>query len=249
MKMPMVALWVFALCLACDDEGSRKASLDGAILDASAFDSPVVTDTGLQDAQSAPDASADTSPPLAPGALPVRGYLKTTDSPFAGIDFVYFHLDDFEDGQLNAPGVSDGGSGRKSSSFGPSLIDSIDADDGIPTDGKCEKPLGTCDAWWGGGSLTFTFNASELGGLPTHAGAVWTDGDGQVGFEVFGPDGEIVYAVKPFSEPGFPDNTVNSSTAEDRFFGAYAPGGISAIRLYNTAGGVEVDHLQYGRAR
>ncbi len=108
---------------------------------------------------------------------------------------------------------------------------------------------GTCDAYWGGGSLTFTFDADALGGLPTHAGAVWTDGGGLVGFEAFGTDGKIIYEVKPFSEAGFPGPDITSDTSEDRFFGAFAPGGIASIRIYNTAGGVEVDHLQYGRSR
>lgn len=198
---------------------------------------------------SLPDGGGDTAPSLSPGALPAQGYLKASDGPFAGVNFAYFHLEDFEDGLLNTPGVGDESQGRASSSFGPSLIDSVDGDDGDPTDDRCQKPVGTCDAWWGAGSLKFTFDGTALGGLPTHVGAVWTDGSGQVGFEAFGPDGQVVYAIAPFSEPGFPDDTVNSSTREDRFFGAYAPGGISAIRIYNTAGGVEVDHLQYGRAQ
>jgi IPTL-CTERM motif len=37
-----------------------------------------------------------------------------------------------------------------------------------------------------------------------------------------------------------------SSTAENRFFGVTNPGGISSIRISNTSGGIEVDHLQYG---
>jgi hypothetical protein len=198
----------------------------------------------------AADASPDTGPDatvLMPGAVMPRGYLQGGDSPFAGIDFVYFHLEDFEDGMLNTPGVT--APGRASSTFSASIIDSVDGDDGIPNDNQCIKMVGTCDAWWGSGTLTFTFDGDALGGLPTHAGAVWTDGGGKVGFEVFDAEGTIIYMVEPFSEPGFPGPAVTSDTTEDRFFGAYAPGGISAIRLYNTSGGIEVDHLQYGRAR
>jgi hypothetical protein len=33
---------------------------------------------------------------------------------------------------------------------------------------------------------------------------------------------------------------------DDRFYGATNAGGISAIRISNTSGGIEVDHLQYG---
>ncbi len=264
MKPCIVALLLVCCALGCDDEMVRKlgndAALGGGAFDANVADAPPASDAGFadgaqpRDAQqsdgAAPDSGgADSAAALMPGALRAQGYLKSTDSPFAGIDFVYFHLEDFEDGLLNTPGVGDEGKGRRSSSFGPSLIDSVDGDDGNPTDDKCAKAVGTCDAWWGSGTLKFTFDAMALGGLPTHAGAVWTDGAGKVGFEAFGPDGQVIYSVEPFSEPGFPDDTVNSSTKEDRFFGAYAPEGISAIRIYNTAGGVEVDHLQYGRAR
>src|ERR1044071_2699341 len=33
-------------------------------------------------------------------------YLSSADSPFAGLAFEYYFLEDFEDGQLNTPGVS-----------------------------------------------------------------------------------------------------------------------------------------------
>ncbi len=42
------------------------------------------------------------------------------------------------------------------------------------------------------------------------------------------------------------DGSISGETAEDRFFGVTNPGGISSIRISNTAGGIEVDHLQYG---
>ena len=260
MKLHYLAPLLVCSALACDDDDGRAlrndaavnadgSAMDAAKIDAAAADAATAGDAGQPDGTASDAVSADAAPALMPGALPVRGYLTPTDSPFSGVDFAYFHLENFEDSLLNTPGVSDQGQGRKSSSFGPSLIDSVDVDDGDPTDDKCAKATGSCDAWWGSGTLKFTFDAAALGGLPTHAGAVWTDGSGQVGFEAFGADGQVVYSVAPFSEPGFPDDTVNSSTREDRFFGAYVPGGITAIRIYNTAGGIEVDHLQYGRAR
>ncbi|MEP6656634.1 MAG: IPTL-CTERM sorting domain-containing protein [Betaproteobacteria bacterium] len=42
------------------------------------------------------------------------------------------------------------------------------------------------------------------------------------------------------------DASITGTTAEDRFFGVTNPGGISAIQISNTSGGIEVDHLQYG---
>jgi hypothetical protein len=237
---------------ACQESSSGKPA-DTVDSGSAFFDAPnIAMDAGSPDAGSPDAASPDLAPDapaLAPGALPQRPYLGHTDSPFAGVDFAYFHLEDVEDHMINTPGLAVENGGRASSTFGPGLIDSVDEDDGNPTDGVCKKAMGTCDAWWGSGSLKFTFDAAALGGLPTHAGAVWTDGEGQVSFEAFGPGGESLYKFGPISEAGFPDNTVQSSTKEDRFFGAYAPGGISAIRISNTAGGVEVDHVQYGRAR
>lgn len=248
----LLAVCLLAVCLlafgACS--GGRRAATDAG--DASSPDVTMTTEAATETTpEVAPEVAGDVAPEapvLTPGALMPRGYLTGGDSPFAGVDFAYFHLEDFEDHMLNTPGVASPG-GRLSSTFPPDIIDSVDADDGNPTDNKCIKMTGTCDAWWGPGSLTFTFDAAVLGDLPTHVGVVWTDGDGMVSFEAFGPDGMSLYKFGPFSEPGFPDNTISSSTSEDRFFGAYAPGGISSIILSNTAGGVEADHLQYGRAR
>jgi hypothetical protein len=250
----LLALGAFA----CSDEDTQTVTQDAAGTTTGGGDADMVTqfdaasqDTGAQkDAGTIQDAAnaVDAAVVLPAGAVKPQGYLGAFASPFSGVDFVYFHLEDFEDSMLNTPGVTNVG-GRQSSTFSASIIDSVDADDGNPTDNRCIKPVGTCDAFFGNGTLTFTFDGTALGGLPTHAGAVWTDGSGLVGFEAFGADGKLAYEVKPFSEPGFPGGAYTSDTAEDRFFGAYVPGGISSIRIYNTAGGVEVDHLQYGRAR
>ncbi|MDP1920040.1 MAG: hypothetical protein Q8L14_27585 [Myxococcales bacterium] len=35
-------------------------------------------------------------------------------------------------------------------------------------------------------------------------------------------------------------------TSPDRFFGAFSPFGISTIRVSNSQGGTEIDHIQYG---
>jgi hypothetical protein len=237
--------------------GLDASTVDAAVDEVGPEDVAAPTpDTSLVEAAVDADAQAPESG-VQPGATPATGYLRPQDSPFASVDFAWFYLEDFEDHQLNtlgllsltAPGSSTA-AGVLSSSFGAGLVDSVDADDGRPDDMTCMKTDGNCDAWWGPGALTFSFDVALLGALPTHVGGVWTDGAGQVSFEAFGPDGTSIYEVGPVSEPGiFPDSTFNSSTGEDRFFGAYHPQGISAFTLSNTAGGVEIDHVQYGRAR
>ena len=53
------------------------------------------------------------------------------DSPFSGLGFSYFHLENFEDGLLNTPGVAANVGFVTSTGFakGP-IIDSVDEDDG-----------------------------------------------------------------------------------------------------------------------
>ena len=170
-------------------------------------------------------------------------YLSFANSPFNGGSFAYFHLETFEDHLLNTPGVSANTGGVTSVVFGPSIHDSVDADDGA-TDGSGLKG----DSYFsGGGSVMFTFNSAVLGSLPTSAGLVWTDGGfgASVTFNVFGPSGLL---LKSTTVSGFADSSNSGETAEDRFFGASSSSGISAISMSNSSGGIEVDHLQYGSA-
>ena len=46
---------------------------------------------------------------------------------------------------------------------------------------------------------------------------------------------------------GVGDASNAGTVAEDRFFGVVSAGGIKRIVVKSPAGGVEVDHLQYGR--
>lgn len=171
-------------------------------------------------------------------------YLSFADSPFSGGSFTYFNLEDFEDHLLNTPGVTASAGGVTSVVFGPFIHDSVDADDGV-IDGSGlngDSYFSSC----GSCGITFTFDAGILGTLPTAAGIVWTDGAGQVTFSAFGPGNTPLGTIGPISGPGFPDGSVNGETAEDRFFGIIASGGISSIFISNSGGGIEVDHLQYG---
>jgi hypothetical protein len=177
------------------------------------------------------------------GPTPYKGF---DDSPFKGVDFSagYFHLENFEDGLLNTPGV---GSFSFNSVIGPGgLTDSVDEDDGA-IDGSGTNG----HSFFGNGptGITFQFDDSTLGKLPTHAGLVWTDGEGTITFEAFDRNGVSLGTIGPFSDPGVvPDSNFSGGTDEDRFFGATNDSGISKIFISNTSGGIEVDHLQFGNA-
>ena len=175
---------------------------------------------------------------IEPTATP---YLSFQDSPFKNLSLTYFYRDDFEDHLLNTPGVTANTGGATSVVFGPSAHDSVDADDGL-IDGQSAAG----DSYYsfnGIGGLKFTFNPSVLGSLPTHVGIVWVDGAGTVSFEVFDRNGVSKGLRGPYN---LADSVFTGTTAEDRFMGAYDPQGISAIRVLNTSGGIEIDHLQYG---
>ena len=166
-------------------------------------------------------------------------------SPFASVSFSYFFLEDFDDHLLNTSGVSvnAGVVTSANSGFNGSIIDQVGLNGGCAAGGLSVA----CDTLFGSGptGLTFTFNAGTLGSLPTHAGVVWTDGDGTTSFSAFAPDGTtVVCSVGPVS---IADGSFFGTTADDRFFGCSNAAGISKIFISNTSGGIEVDHLQYGR--
>ncbi len=160
------------------------------------------------------------------GPLP---YVNRQSSPFSRTDYLWFHVEDFNDKKVNAKGLS--GGGKPSSTFSAELIDAVDG-----------------DAWWGPGSLDFSFSSAALGSYPTDVGLVWTDG---------GPGASVTVEVwdacggsKKFGPyAGFADNDNKGGRAEDRFFGIVSTAGISRIHIENTPGGIEVDDLQYGRRR
>ncbi|HUL75057.1 MAG TPA: PEP-CTERM sorting domain-containing protein [Vicinamibacterales bacterium] len=174
-------------------------------------------------------------------------YLQASDSPFASVNFLggYFYLEDFEDHALNTPGVSGSPGGVTSILFGSGYHDSVDADDGA-IDGSGLRG----DDWFDyGATVSFSFSAAILGALPTHAGMVWTDGPfgTAVNFIAIGSDG--VTTVCNITGSGFANSSFNGETAEDRFFGCSDPGGISSMTMTNlSGGGIEIDHVQYGRA-
>ncbi len=175
-------------------------------------------------------------------------YLSAADSPFAGGSFTYFHLENFESGSLTVPGVT---------LFGGSFLapggatDSVDGDDGsIDGSGTAGRSLYSSGLF----SFFFTFDPLALGGLPTHAGIVWTDvgtatpafGVGPVTFQAFDAANVLIGTVGPTL---LGDGSINGFTLEDRFFGVTHAAGIGRIEIsMSNTQDWEVDHLQYGLA-
>ncbi len=160
-------------------------------------------------------------------------YTSRSDSPFQ--DCV--QLETFEDHLFNQPGVSADVGFVTSTQYPSTLMDSVDADDGV-LDGSGNFG----DSFFSGGSsVTLTFSSAVLGGLPTRAGVVWTDGSSAVTFHAFGPTGLSLGVIGPVDVG---DGSFGGTTAEDRFFGVENAAGISAIQV-TTSGSFELDHLQY----
>jgi hypothetical protein len=150
-------------------------------------------------------------------------------------------LEDFEDCSLDfgivasrgfpiAP-VAGGGC-----TFAGGDVDSVDADDGV-IDGSGSDGR----SWFAsnaGSGVVFTFPSPVIA-----AGGVWTDGAGTTTFEAFGPGMVSLGTIGPVA---IADASISGETAEDRFFGVQDPQGIIAIKLSNTLGGIEIDHIQYG---
>jgi hypothetical protein len=152
--------------------------------------------------------------------------------PFNG-----FYLENFEDGQLNTLGVSASAGNVQRPGSG---TDSVDLDDGSDDhNGNGGHSFFSAN---GPEGITFSFNQNDLGALPTRVGIVWTDGDGKTSVEAFDDQGGSLGVIGPLA---IADGSHQGSDADDRFFGFTHQGGISALKVWNTVGGIEVDHLQY----
>jgi len=175
------------------------------------------------------------------GSVGPTAYLGFDDSPFKSIVFdSYFYNETFEDHLFNVPGAAGSSGGVASVVFGPSIHDSVDGDDGT-IDGS---GLGGDSYFTSVGALTFTFYATALGELPTHAGLVWTDGVNPVTFNAYDGDGNLLGSIGPND---LADGSFSGTTAEDRFLGWTDSQGIGSISIVQPTGGIEIDHLQYGR--
>ncbi len=135
-------------------------------------------------------------------------------------------LEDFEDGTLD---------------FGITASTGVVAEPGSFTDSVAADSPGK--SWFsneGADGITFTFPHTV-----TAAGLVWTDGLGLVTFEAFGPGLTPLGTIGPVA---IADNSIEGTTDEDSFFGVQNADGIVAIRISNSSGGIEVDHVQFGAA-
>lgn len=161
-------------------------------------------------------------------------YSSFGDSPFNGVSFSYFHLETFEDGLFNVPGVTATGTPAPLVATGSTAIDSVE-----------NGPSGHSFFTAGQPGIAFDFSASILGQLPTHVGIVWTDGINPITFEAFDAMGSSLGTIVG----NHADSTFFGTKGEDRFYGIIELGGISSFRISSGAGqGIEVDHLQYGLA-
>lgn len=158
-------------------------------------------------------------------------YLSSADSPFLGS--IGFQLEDFEDGLLNIPGVT----ASAGDPLAPSgLTDSVDGDDGnIDGFGTSGRSFFFAAGTVG---VQFTFN---LDVLPQRAGLVWTDGSGTITFEAFDANNVLIATIIGSHS----DGSFGGTTGEDRFYGVEHAAGIASIKIRNSSGGIEVDHLQY----
>lgn len=167
-------------------------------------------------------------------------YLSPSDSPFP-LGSGGFVIEDLQDHLLNAPGLGIVGGIVTSTQFSGSIIDSVDSDDGVLGDNACLD----CDSFFSSSaSMGFTFEPTHLGGFPTWAGLVWTDGGptATVTFEAFDALGASLGTTVGLGQG---DNTYFGTTVDDRFYGVHAIGGIREIKISHTLGGLETDHIQY----
>lgn len=239
-----VSLALGVACSSATPDVVVDAGFDGSVLVDAAVEDTAVDDTATPDVVAVDVTEAGKVVP--PGLIDPISYKSFSDSPFKGVSFpAYFHFEDWEDGALSTPGVASS-STTVSGSFGASLIDSVDGDDGV-IDGKCSKDGGICNANFANGTVEYTFDAAGLGGnLPTHVGIVWTDGSPGCDaiFEAY-DSSNVLIGTKTAAAVGDSGNV--GTVDEDRFFGVVHAAGVKRIVVKSSAGGVEVDHLQYGR--
>lgn len=260
------------LAVACGDDDTASSPLpDSGAIGVDVGTSPGADTGAAVDATTGGDSGADASPAdagvdaavcshglvFADGGVMLvpSPYLDAVDSPFCALAFPsYFHRATFE-GDAGLPlGVTSAfGEPFPTPGTHASNTDSVDGDDGYPDGGAPDSgsahPCFMCRSFFNGSGaqgVDFTFDEAVLGALPTHAGLVWTDGAGNVtvAFTAYGADGGVI-DTQVVTGIGDPANT--GATAEDRFFGAVYPSGIKRITLKHTSGGIEIDHLQFGR--
>lgn len=204
-------------------------------------------------------------------------YLSAADSPFAEhLGKPNFYLEDFEDGELNTPGIRQPtqdfpiGTQWQGAVIPPGdQTDSVDGDDGVVDgDGKTGHSFGS------GAHLVsqmipprnnliidFEFDKETLGYLPNAFGFVWTDGPPGIAF-----GNGFSLALHAMDENGkkaisnefrsLADQHRDGDTFEDVFIGVISDTSIQAVTInavfYSDASVpinfefFEIDHVQYG---
>ncbi len=201
-------------------------------------------------------------------------YLSAADSPFAEhLDGPDFYLEDFEDGELNTPGIFEPTQPFPifNSWHGVALppgeeTDSVDGDDGA-IDGHGNAGF----SFRSGAHIVnpmipprneiffrFSFDEELLGSLPNRFGFVWTDGPAGIefgngfGLAMIVTDSQGVKSVSDdYRLPG--NGLRNGDTSEDVFLGVQNMSGIQDVVVnavfFGEVGGFEyfeIDHVQYG---
>lgn len=198
------------------------------------------------------------------GAITVLGpipHLSSSSSPFSAQHRTNeFYLEDFEDGQLNTPGIIDDYAINGHSAILPPspLTDSVDEDDGqIDGSGTAGHSLISTfitfqlsDPQVSFRHFRFTLNKDYFSsGYPNAFGFVWTDGSpgSTLRLRIFDVAGEL---VKEQRFHGLGDDANGGTTADDMFFGVLSDQGIGAVEIASVFFGddrsFEIDHLQYG---
>ena len=147
----------------------------------------------------------------------------------------YFFLEDVQDGQIDAPGLTVNGltarteNGRSGSQSSGNNCDSVDEDDGA-VDGGYSNPRGGFRIT--SGEIRFTFDEGVLGKLPTHAGIV------------FAERVNTTFTLSAYDSNNVLLETVSINVSyADPFVGIFAESGISYVIV---TGEAEFDHFQYG---
>jgi hypothetical protein len=187
-------------------------------------------------------------------------YLSKEDSPFP-VDgsTPNFFLEDFEDGELNTPGIFQPLLPiTHATVIGPHVLtDSVDADDGLidghGNDGHSLAansflvfPVNPPTSW---SQIRFGFDRTLLGFYPNAFGFVWTDGiaPNDVLIELF-DDQWNQLAHDEFEELG--DGSQSGGSSEDRFLGVVSSAPFAFVQItsmYSAAPYTfEIDHVQYG---
>jgi hypothetical protein len=181
----------------------------------------------------APTAQAD------PLFGPIMGYDGFDDSPLSTMSFTYFHLIKMTDlptgGSFSGPGVTVSPGFPGTEIIGPGgAVDSVDG----------ENAGHSLFSGNGAAGITFTFDKTVLGALPTAVGIAWTDGVRLIHFSTVDGNGNSLGQIDDNTCCDFLSGDGNS--ANYRLFYAIDAAGISSIHISNDFGGIEVDHLQYG---